>query len=95
MAILVNAKITVQEDHVAEAKAILLNMVEPTRKEDGCIVYTLVQDLTLPNVFYYIEEWESHQHLDAHRQQPHFVQYLETELVPFVIAKDVTILPLN
>ena len=55
----------------AELKEALTALIEPTRKEAGCIRYDLVQGLGKPAEFAFIEEWESAEHLDAHLQTAH------------------------
>lgn len=57
-----------KEAELAEA---LSALIEPTRKEAGCIRYDLVQGLGKPTEFAFIEEWESAAHLDAHSQTEH------------------------
>lgn len=54
-----------------ELERVLTALIEPTRKEAGCIRYDLVQGLGKPAEFAFIEEWESAEHLDAHSQTPH------------------------
>ena len=54
-----------------ELERALAALVEPTRKEAGCIRYDLVQGLGKSAEFAFIEEWESAEHLDAHSQTPH------------------------
>ncbi len=51
------------DDFVAVARATL---VEPARREDGCVQYDLCQDVTDPTRFAMIEAWESEAALDAH-----------------------------
>ncbi len=64
-------------------KALLAGFLEPTRKEKGCLRYELHQNASDPLDFAFIEEWESHETLDAHLQSahiqaalPHIGQYL-------------------
>ena len=45
--------------HHKELKSILLDLVEPTRTENGCILYQLLQNQEDPTDFVFIEEWES------------------------------------
>ena len=54
-----------------ELERALLALIEPTRKEAGCIRYDLVQGLGKSAEFAFIEEWESAEHLNAHSQTPH------------------------
>ena len=55
----------------AELEKALTALIEPTRKEAGCIRYDLVRGLGKSAEFAFIEEWESAEHLDAHSQTPH------------------------
>ena len=60
-------------DKVDELKAVCLGLIEPTRKENGCISYDLFQDITNPGKFTFIENWKSKEHLDVHLKTPHLV----------------------
>ena len=57
-----------QEDAVKEA---LLSLVEPTRKEAGCLCYNLHQSKGDPTQFMFYEQWASQEALDAHVKTPH------------------------
>ena len=57
-----------QEDAVKEA---LLSLVEPTRKEPGCLCYNLHQSKSDPTQFMFYEQWASKEALDAHGKTPH------------------------
>ena len=61
-----NIKPAILDEVAAELKA----LVEPTRKEDGCIEYILHQDTQDENRFMFYEIWASSAHLDEHIQQP-------------------------
>jgi quinol monooxygenase YgiN len=54
-----------------ELKAALTALVEPTRKEAGCINYDLHQSPDDPTNFLFHENWASKAHLDAHLQSAH------------------------
>ena len=58
----------------AELEEALLALIEPTRKEAGCIRYDLTRGLGKPAEFAFIEEWESGDHLDAHLQTAHVAE---------------------
>jgi len=60
-------------DKAEELKSVCLGLIEPTRKEEGCISYDLYQDITNPGKFTFIENWESKEHLDIHLKTPHLV----------------------
>jgi quinol monooxygenase YgiN len=48
-----------------ELKTVLKQLVEPTRKEKGCIYYELFES-NLPGVLIFNEEWASAEDLQAH-----------------------------
>lgn len=52
-------------------REIVKGFVEPTRKEDGCISYVLMQNDADPLEFTFVEEWASDAALDTHLQTPH------------------------
>ena len=49
----------------------LLNFVELTRQEAGCIRYDLHQDLADPTKFIFYETWRSKEDLDLHLKMPY------------------------
>jgi len=51
------------DDFIAVARATL---VDPARREDGCVQYDLCQDVADPTRFAMIEAWESETALEAH-----------------------------
>ena len=54
-----------------EVKLALIDLVEPTRREEGCLVYELQQNQVDSTDFVFIEEWESETLLNAHLESPH------------------------
>lgn len=67
------AKITAAEGQSEAAKAALLELVEPTRNEVGCIQYDFHQDLNNPHLFYAYEQWETAEHLQSHGKSAHIL----------------------
>jgi len=65
------ARLIAFPNKVEEAKALLLGLVEPTRKEAGCLQYDLLQNQADPTDFTFVEEWESDESLDAHLGSEH------------------------
>jgi len=72
-------------EKVDELRALLAGLVEPTRREAGCLRYVLLQDLEDPAVFFFSEEWESHAALDAHLASAHVAAALER--IPDLLAE--------
>ena len=54
-----------------ELRELLQGVIEPTKQEAGCVNYDLHQSITDSAVFYFYENWESAEHLDAHLQSSH------------------------
>lgn len=65
------AQVTSQPDKIEELKSLLLNLVEPTRSEKGCVSYQLLQDKTDSAKFVFIEEWTDDSAIDAHMTTAH------------------------
>jgi quinol monooxygenase YgiN len=59
----------------AELKAALEALVEPTSKEAGYVNYDLHQSVDDPGAFFFYENWESPEHLDAHLATPHLTHF--------------------
>ncbi|MEH2295375.1 putative quinol monooxygenase [Nostoc sp.] len=57
---------------VEELKAVLLELIEPTRQEAGAIRYELLQNQSEPTDFTFIEECTSDEALNTHLDSPHF-----------------------
>jgi quinol monooxygenase YgiN len=55
-----------------QVKQDLLDMIAPSRAEEGCIAYDLHQDTTDPCVFVLYEIWQSQAALDFHLETPYF-----------------------
>jgi len=63
-----------KEDEALEAFTAL---VEPTHREDGCILYALHRGTDDPARLTFIERWESRELLDAHLESAHVAALLE------------------
>jgi len=71
------ANIIAENDHVELVRLELTKLIEPTRKEEGCIQYDLHQDNQNPAHFVFFEKWTSKQHLEAHLKNNHIAQYAQ------------------
>ena len=65
------ARINAFPHGVNEVSSILKSLIEPTRKEAGCITYELWQNRADATDFTFVEEWESDAALDAHAASQH------------------------
>ncbi|NWG02657.1 MAG: antibiotic biosynthesis monooxygenase [Syntrophaceae bacterium] len=66
------ARIKARPNKVNELLSILKSLVEPTRKESGCIQYDLLQNNEDPTDFTLIEEWQNDTALQSHFATEHF-----------------------
>jgi quinol monooxygenase YgiN len=66
------AKVKARPGNVNELLSVLTSLVEPTRKEPGCISYKLLQNNEDPTDFALIEEWQSNTALQSHFATKHF-----------------------
>lgn len=64
-------KFEVKEDKIEFVKSELIKLLEPTRKEIGCIQYDLHQDVEDPSVFMFYEIWETKEAWIEHNSQQH------------------------
>lgn len=60
-----------------ELRSALQDLVEPTSQEDGFVNYDLHESVEEPGRFFFYENWESGEHLDAHLATPHLVAFAE------------------
>ncbi|MBI3724178.1 antibiotic biosynthesis monooxygenase [bacterium] len=49
----------------------LASVVEPTRREPGCVSYDLRANVADPSDFVFLEQWTGEAALDAHMKTPH------------------------
>ena len=66
------AKVVAKKEFLASVKISLLNLIVPTRQENGCIDYILQQDNEDPAVFVFYETWENQVSLEQHLQSDHY-----------------------
>jgi quinol monooxygenase YgiN len=60
-----------REDALRQA---LLDCIEPTRKEDGCVQYDLHESTGKPGHFVFYENWTSAEALAVHLETPHLTR---------------------
>jgi len=65
------ARAEAAEGKSAELKATLVQLVEPTRKEKGCLYYEFFES-NIDGIFYFNELWEKMDDLKAHGSTPGF-----------------------
>ena len=58
-----------------ELREALESLIEPTLKEKGCVNYDLHQGAEDSGWFFFYENWDSADDLDAHLAAPHLVEF--------------------
>ncbi|BAU65122.1 Antibiotic biosynthesis monooxygenase [Stanieria sp. NIES-3757] len=65
------ARVIALPDKIEQLKAVLIELIEPTRAEAGCIQYDLLQNTSNPTDFTFVEEWSSTAALETHLTSQH------------------------
>ncbi len=77
MSLRVVARMIAQSERVEQLKTMLTSLIEPTRKEKGCISYELLQNTDDPADFTFVEEWESREDLQVHLKSDHLTAVVD------------------
>ena len=75
----IHAELRAKPGQEATLRELLLGLIEPTRKEAGCLQYDLHEDNDQAGLFFFYENWVSRAHLDAHLASPHVGALLARE----------------
>lgn len=75
-ALTIVARIEARKESIELVKAELLKLIEPTRKEKGCVQYDLHQDNDRPEIFLFYENWESRELWQTHMANDHLAAYM-------------------
>jgi quinol monooxygenase YgiN len=70
-ALIVAARMVAKPGKEEALRATLMGLIEPTRKEAGCILYDLHEEQGKPGSFLFFEKWTSKQALDEHLAMPY------------------------
>ena len=77
------ARIKSKSERVEEVRELLRGLVEPTRREFGCVSYELLQNREDPTDFTFVEEWESDAAFESHAVSDH-IKAIGPKLQPVV-----------
>lgn len=61
----------------AQVRQELLNLLEPTRAEPGCINFDMHESPDDPSLFLFHENWTSEEDLKRHFETPHITRWME------------------
>ena len=59
---------------------IFIELIEESRKEEGCVSYHLQQNTERENYLVFVEEWKSNEAIEKHNSSEHF-----TRIVPLLV----------
>ncbi len=85
MSLRVVARIQARPETVDEVRELLLALIKPTRQEQGCVTYELLQNHDDPCDFTFVEEWACDADLAAHAASDH-LRAIGARLAPVVAA---------
>lgn len=71
------AKIIAKPEHVELVKTELINLIETTKLEEGCINYDLHQDNEKEHIFLFYENWTSWELWQKHMKNSHITKFAE------------------
>jgi quinol monooxygenase YgiN len=74
--LIVVAEMKAKPGLAAELRRRTVALIEPTRREAGCLQYDLHECEAEPERFLFYEIWASRAAWEAHLQQPHLVEFL-------------------
>ncbi len=73
-------------DGMEKMKELLSAMVVPSKAEDGCLFYEIVQYKDKPEKFMAIETWRDEAALDGHKASAHYAIY-KSSFEPYCLKK--------
>lgn len=77
MSIYLTAISRAKAQHIDQFKALLLNLVVESRKEEACIQYDLHQSAEDPALFIFHEEWANKESWEQHNQTLHILNFIK------------------
>lgn len=88
MSISIVAIFVSKENMESKLTSLFKGVIESTRKEDGCLNYTLYLDQENPKRFTFLEEWKSKAHLEKHLASD-CVQYLFNNIQDLIESSEI------
>ena len=75
--LIIIAHIEAKEGQLELVKKEVLALIEPTKKEQGCLRYELHQDHENSNLFIFTEEWENQDLWQKHMENTHLQAFVK------------------
>ena len=79
--VLVQITMNVLPEKQLEFSQTLLSLIEPTRRETGCLGYHVFCNIENQSIFSVQEEWETREDLEQHLGSPRFAVLLGTKIL--------------
>ena len=70
------ARIKAKPESIDDVRRLLSGLIEPTRKEPGCVKYELLQNRHDPTDFTFVEEWNGDSAFKSHFTTDHIQETL-------------------
>lgn len=86
------ARFKAKEGQGPKLREMLLNLVQPSRSDEGCIKYDVHQAIEDPTLFYFYEIWQSRELLDKHGASKTLSSFREAAKDVFGEPPQVTVL---
>ena len=74
------ASFEVKNDKLSDFIKLCNELIEESRKEEGCVSYHLQQNTERENHLVFVEEWKSNEAIEKHNSSEHF-----TRIVPLLV----------
>jgi quinol monooxygenase YgiN len=62
----------VKLEEIEKFKELVVELIQETLKEEGCISYNLYEDINNKQILTFIEEWKDKKAIELHRNSAHF-----------------------
>jgi len=66
------AKLMVKQGKKEDFKVLAEKLIRESRKEKGCISYSLYEDINNSNILTFIEEWINEEAITLHNESKHY-----------------------
>lgn len=84
------ARFVAKEDKLDELLQELYALIEPTRKEEGCIRYELNQSVDDPKVMTFVEKFKDKAAIESHGNMPYIINLVDNIIPNLVASSSIT-----
>ena len=71
------ASFEVKNDKLSDFIKLCNELIEESRKEEGCVSYHLQQNTERENYLVFVEEWKSNEAIEKHNSSEHFTRIVQ------------------